>query len=124
MAGSERQGGGRRRQSDQSALACHRSSPAEVRRGPATKWTIYWLNEKIAFSFGVPEDPSFHVRDAGAPAGNGFSVFVVQRRQKMKFAVRLSEVIYSHKGVFFISSSAAVNARCVIKHVRRILGGG
>lgn len=48
----------------------------------------------------------------------------------MKFAVRLSEVIYSHKGVFFISSSGAVNARCVIKHVRRVFvvgrgwGGG
>lgn len=58
------------------------------------------------------------LHDAGDPAGNGFSVFVVQRHEKMKFAVGLTEIIYSHKGVFFISSLRAVTALCfVIKHV-------
>lgn len=35
----------------------------------------------------------------------------------MKFADRLAEIIYSHKGVFFISSLGAVNVHFAIKHV-------
>lgn len=58
---------------------------------------------KLLF-FRLPEDPSFNARDAGDPASNGFSVFVVQRHEKMKFADRLTEMICSHKGVFFIST--------------------
>lgn len=107
--GPEQRRRGERRQGHQSALAFLRFNPTTT-TGPGTKWSIYWLNEKIAFSLRLPEDPSFHVRDAGDPAGNGFSVFVVHRHEKMKFAVRLTEIIYSHKGVFFISSLRVMNA--------------
>lgn len=59
---------------------------------------------KLLFFSRLPEDPSVNARHAGDPASNGFSVFVVQRHEKMKFADRLTEIICSHKGVFFIST--------------------
>lgn len=58
---------------------------------------------KLLF-FRLPEDPSFNVGGAGDPASNGFSVSVVQRHEKMKFADRLTGIICSHKGVFFSSA--------------------
>lgn len=119
--GPEQRGRGERRQGRQSELAFLRIKPTTttaVRREPGTKWSIYWLNEKIAFPPRLPEDPAFNVRDAGDPTSNGFSVFVVQRHEKMKFADRLTEMICSHKGVFFISSLKAANELFVIKHVR------
>lgn len=47
------------------------------------------------------EDTSFNVCDAEASASNGFSVFVVRRHEKMKFAFQLAEIIYFQKGTFF-----------------------
>lgn len=50
--GSEQQRRGRTRQGHHSTLALPCISPtttAAVRREPGTKWSIYWLNEKIAF---------------------------------------------------------------------------
>lgn len=41
--------------------------------------------------------------DVEASASNGFSIFVVRRHEKMKFAFQLAEIIYSRKGVFFVS---------------------
>lgn len=58
------------------------------------------------------------MRDGGDPAANGFSVFVVQRHEQMKFAAPPSEIISSHKDVSFVSSLRALNERVVIKHVR------
>lgn len=86
------------------AFACvSPTTAAVVHREPGTKWSIYWLNEKIAF-FRLLEDPSFNVCDAEASASNGFSIFVGRRHEKMKFPFQLAEIIYSWKGEFFIIS--------------------
>lgn len=42
------------------------------------------------------------MRDAGHP--NGFSVFVVQRHEKMKFAVGLTEIIFTPAEAYFSSA--------------------
>lgn len=50
--GSEQQGRGKTRLGHHSTLAFPCISPsmaAAVHREPGTKWSIYWLNEKIAF---------------------------------------------------------------------------
>lgn len=49
--GSEQHRRGRTRQGHHSTLAlpCISPTTAVVRREPGTKWSIYWLNEKIAF---------------------------------------------------------------------------
>lgn len=57
--------------------------------------------------FRLQEDLSFNVCDARASACNGFSIFVVRRHEKMKFAFQLAEIIYFLKGVFFISGLKA-----------------
>lgn len=62
---------------------------------------------KLLFSIAI-EDPSFNVCDAEASASNGFGIFVVRRHEKMKFAFQLAEIIYSGKGVFFISCLQAM----------------
>lgn len=61
------------------------------------------------------EDPSFNVCDAEAPACNGFSIFVVERQEKMKFAFQLAEIIYFLKGVFFIGCLKAAKVRVGVR---------
>lgn len=86
----------------------HYSLAAVVHIEPVTKWSIYWFNEKISFFFlSIAEPPSFNVRDTRASARNGFSIFVVERQEKMKSAFQLAEIIYSLKGLFFISCLGA-----------------
>lgn len=119
--GQSRKAEGKMREGHHSALAFLCINPtmtAAVRGEPGTKWSIYWLNEKIAF-FQLLEDPSFNVCDAEAPASNGFSIFVVQRHEKMKFAAQLTEIIYSHKSVVFIRSLRTVNMCFVMVGCRR-----
>lgn len=67
--------------------------------------------------FRLLEDPSFNACDAKASASNGFSIFVVRRHEKIKFAFQLAEIIYSHKGVFFISCLKAMKVCAVIIYV-------
>lgn len=59
--------------------------------------------------------------DAEASASNGFSIFVVRRHEKMKFAFQRAEIIYSHNGVFFISRFRAMKVYVVIIYVCAVL---
>lgn len=120
--GQSRNAEGKIREGHHSALAflcINPTTTAAVRGEPGTKWSIFRLNEKIAFFFQLLEDPSFNVCDAEAPASNGFSIFVVQRHEKMKFAVQLTEIIYSHRSVVFISSLRTMNVCFVMVGCRR-----
>lgn len=70
--------------------------------------------------FRLLEDLSFNVWDAHASVCNGFSLFVVQRRKKMKFAFSVGRIIYFLKGAFFISGLKAIKV-CVVTNVCYIL---